>query len=1841
MKKKYSKAIYYQSPVLSKINLRTAILFLVLLFGTNNTSAQCNAYTQVFESFNATATAGWLNSVQSYTTSTANSYTGRYAALLTTTAHYVTTPLVTKSGTMTFYYKSLVSGSAFSVDYSSTQNAAYPGAAWTNITTISSAATVPWTQSATLTIPANVYVRFTLTTAKAVYFDDIAITSTDGTTAATDNVIITPKTGVTTTCTQVIPNGIDYYFYDNGGPSDVHSPSQNNNVKFVPADPINYQIQLEFISFNSINSSSVSTGAISLTDSDTPLSSYSGATNPTTTIYNTTNGIDRSITVNFTTTSNTNPATGFLIKVRCIPATLICSTVSNLTINSFTYQSVTLGWTPPASAPGNGYDYYITTNASPTLPDTSTAIPAPSGTTLVTGNEPSGTATGTTVNGLAGDGTTYYVWVRSNCGSSYSAWQSVGSFTTLCNPVNVTYTENFNGLNGPLPTCTSAVNGSNTTSSAWVTSLATGMVYCNQAANMFITKPINLVAGTTYRLTYDYGSNNGTSDFKVYYGTTNGTANYSNINSLLYTHSGIAAIQSNLIDFTPGSTGVYYIGFSLEALQSPSTTVFNLDNVVVQIENCFIPTLSATVTAIGASSATINWTAPTPAPASGYQYYISTTNAAPNYNSTASGTIAAGATSYTFTGLTSGFTYYVWLRSNCGGSEYSNWSSSATFTTLNSYCASTAVTSTNYINDFVTTGGTTNITNTNSGFSAGGYGNFISPQTVSQTQNGTVSFTASINNISGGFGVSVFVDWNQNGVFTDAGERVYSTNGSYIFTNPSASFTVPVTALSGTTRMRIVANYSSSTPVSCNTGITGETEDYTFVVTTLPCAGYPTNITSIITSTTTTTVSWTAASPAPTNGYQYFLSTSNSNPLAAATPTGSTASGITTVNLTGLTPSTNYYIWVRSNCNAILGQGVWIGPINFYQPNCTVGGGTGTTSLGCPDVIAGGLGLSGADPAPITCTSSSCVNLEATYLQLGQTTNYTVQSIPYAPPYQFSCLANSVSVSSDDVWSPTISLPFNFCFYGNSYNSCIIGSNGLLSFNTANAGGASGYSFSNNLPSTTGALFANTIYGVYHDIDPSEGGVVGWELITLNTGCRALVASWSDVPMFSDNSILYTGMMVLYENTNVIEVYIKEKNIDNNNVSPWNGGNAIVGVQNGSGTQAVVAPGRNGLDTNWTATNEAWRFVPSGTSITTIKWYQGAGTTGPVVGTSATVNVCPTATTVYTAEVTYTLCNGTTLKKTDQTTVTVTGSKVWNGSVDTDWNKANNWTPTGVPTNLDCVVIPDVTNDPIISGTSYNAYGYNLSVLSGGNLTLNSGNNLTITDFVKVITGGTFTVKNSANLIQINNVTNSGSITMERTTSVRQPDYVYWSSPVANFNVDNITAPIASGAIYKWNTTIANNNGGQGTWESAAGNTMLPAKGYIVGGPGSFSATVPATLLGSFTGVPNNGIITTTIYRGSDQNTAYHTGYNGTEINNYSDNWNLLGNPYPSSIRGSQFLYDNNTKIMGQIRLWTHGTLPSLIASPFYDTFVYNYNPGDYFTYNFTGTSCCPAASADLFVGAGQGFFVQMIDGPTGSTTVSFNNALRNESYSNTTFYKSSNQAPVNNSFDVNNLERNRIWLDLLNANNESDRILVGYIEGATMGTDSFFDAGTLAVTPMALYSLIGDDKFVIQGRSTPFNPNDIVPLGLKTATAGNYTIAIGGVDGLFENPNRNIYIEDTEMGITQSLREAPYTFFSPAGTNNTRFKLRYKYQRGNGNNSKSAATEVVVVSSNKQITVQSFDENIQQIQVYDMLGRELYSATGINANEYLINTLNESRQTLVIKITLNNGKTVTKKLLH
>lgn len=932
--------------------------------------------------------------------------------------------------------------------------------------------------------------------------------------------------------------------------------------------------------------------------------------------------------------------------------------------------------------------------------------------------------------------------------------------------------------------------------------------------------------------------------------------------------------------------------------------------------------------------------------------------------------------------------------------------------------------------------------------------------------------------------------------------------------------------------------------------------------------------------------------------------------------------------LTGLTIGQTYYVQVYS-WTSTPGQTSTF-DICISTPCNGNGPGTGTTTLGCPTVVSGGLGLNGADPAAIACTAgSTCVDLEATYLDLGNTTTYTVQSIPYAPPYQFGCLANAVSVNTDDVWSPAITLPFNFCYYGNSYNQCTIGSNGILSFDMTNAGTSSGYSFSDNLPSTTGALFANSIYGTYHDIDPGVGGEVGWELITLNTGCRALVASWHDVPMFSNNSLLYTGMMVLYENTNVIEVYIENKEID----GTWNDGNAIVGVQNATGTAAVVAPGRNGLDADWTATNEAWRFVPAGTSITSLTWYEGSGTSGPVVGTTDIINVCPTSTTTYTAEITYTLCNGSTLVETEETTVTVNGSKVWNGLVDTNWNNASNWSPVGVPTSSDCVVIPNTGNNPVISGTNYNGQGLNLSIQNNANLTVNTTNSLTITDWVNISANGDLTLNNASSLIQINNSVNSGNIHMNRDATVKQYDYVYWSSPVSNFSSNLISPNTPSYLIYKWTPTIPTNLNGYGNWTSGDEN-MITGKGYIVRAPNNSSAT-PQTFTSTFVGTPNNGNLSTPILRGTYNGPNYTTPVSNTLATNNDDNWNLIGNPYPSSLNAINFL-TANTNIAGFIKLWTHGNAPSTsYVDPFYNNYVYNYTVSDYITYNITGTSSGPGAFNGN-IASGQGFFVLMNHAGATSQNVIFNNSMRSHLYDNSEFFKVTNDNSKNES-DI--FEANRIWLDLISPNNTNIRTLIGYVTGASNQNDRLYDAITSEKLNFNLYSLINNEKFTIQGRTLPFNEFDTVPLGISVPNSGNYSIAIGALEGLFENTTQNIFLEDLELNIIHDLKSAPYNFYITNGNTDNRFILRYTTNSLVNDNFDTLENEIFILKDEK-LTVNSSNKKIKSIRVFDVLGRHLIYSNNIYNNRVVLDKIQKNNQALILEIELEDNYIITKKTI-
>ncbi len=266
-------------------------------------------------------------------------------------------------------------------------------------------------------------------------------------------------------------------------------------------------------------------------------------------------------------------------------------------------------------------------------------------------------------------------------------------------------------------------------------------------------------------------------------------------------------------------------------------------------------------------------------------------------------------------------------------------------------------------------------------------------------------------------------------------------------------------------------------------------------------------------------------------------------------------------------------------------------------------------------------------PASVSICSG-CTTLTATVQGTVATTSYSVAPTPYFP---FPFTGTPVLVNIDDTWSDTVSLPFCFEFYGATYSKCIIGSNAVISFDLSNAGGFNTWAINNATPSSTPPDLLNSIMGPWIDIDPSVGGNIYFN--TYGTApCRAFVISWNQIPMFSCNSLIFTGQIVLYETTNIIDVYIQ----NNPTCTTWNGGAAIEGIQNATGTQAVSVPGRN-YPAQWVVTNDGQRFTPTGTPQYNLTWYAPPNIN---IGSAPTITVCPTSTTTYTATVVNNTCNG-------------------------------------------------------------------------------------------------------------------------------------------------------------------------------------------------------------------------------------------------------------------------------------------------------------------------------------------------------------------------------------------------------------------------------------------------------------------------------------------------------------------------------------------------------------------------------------------------------------------------
>ena len=547
-------------------------------------------------------------------------------------------------------------------------------------------------------------------------------------------------------------------------------------------------------------------------------------------------------------------------------------------------------------------------------------------------------------------------------------------------------------------------------------------------------------------------------------------------------------------------------------------------------------------------------------------------------------------------------------------------------------------------------------------------------------------------------------------------------------------------------------------------------------------------------------------------------------------------------------------------------------------------------------------------------------------------------------------------------------------------------------------------------------------------------------------------------------------------------------------------------------------------------------------------------------------------------------------------------TKVWRGGSATDWNNPENWKPYGVPSDLNCVIVPENT---VISDNNYYAFAKNVTVKSTGSLEIQADNNLTVSEWIHVNTGGIFDVKNNASLVQKNDDANVGNTRIERITQpMNYYDYTYWNSPVtlaSGFTLGNLSPQTASD-IWSYSPTIS---GGSGNWESINPSTIMdPTKGYIVKAPDTFSTNpyTKMTYTATFVGTPNNGPIFAPISKGTNANI-------GGMIADEDDEWNLIGNPYPSGIDAKKLLdYPGNSSVIdGTIYIWTHIPTPTSSApDPFYGDYVLHYTSDDYATFNKTGATGIASSATNGsttpsgFLATGQSFFVKAAPTMANGTTknVTFDNSMR-IAEKNSDFSKNNSQTKTSSED-----EKHRIWLNLTNNSGAFSQTLIGYVTDATQGLDRGFDGESFGGNNVTFYSIIPEAKLSIQGRTLPFDANDIVTLGYKAAKKGNYAIRIDHIEGVFVN--ENIYLEDKDLKIIHDLKSKPYVFSTLVGDFNTRFVLRYgsKTLDVAKNSVTTIKPKIAYIQNSNTLLINNSASNVavEKVALFNMLGQSIAS---------------------------------------
>ncbi len=518
----------------------------------------------------------------------------------------------------------------------------------------------------------------------------------------------------------------------------------------------------------------------------------------------------------------------------------------------------------------------------------------------------------------------------------------------------------------------------------------------------------------------------------------------------------------------------------------------------------------------------------------------------------------------------------------------------------------------------------------------------------------------------------------------------------------------------------------------------------------------------------------------------------------------------------------------------------------------------------------------------------------------------------------------------------------------------------------------------------------------------------------------------------------------------------------------------------------------------------------------------------------------------------------------------------WVGTT-SDWHTTTNWNPNSIPTANNHVMIPaSATNNPIISSS---ANTNNLQVESGASVTLNSPGNLTVSG--SLTNNGSVTA-NSGSSIIVSGASN-GNITYKRNISSNAGWFLI-SSPVAGQDIDAFAAAtsLAIGNV--------SNNRGLGSYNNSTPGWEYYQQGST--GTGNFTSGLgKAVLLTSSEDISFTGTIPTV----TRTNISLLTGAN---------NFNLIGNPYPSYVSLNDLLTTNNSLLAEQTAwLWNHST-------------------SSYAPYNLI---------SNLQIAPGQGFFVK-----ASAATNSFGFTEAMQSHQNPdTFVKQSQKDNFN--------------ITLRLSNNSIERqTKIYFIDGVSLDWDDGYDStmienlsGTNSNTTAIFTRLPTENstkKLAIQSLPNSNYESTTIPIGITAQDGASLSIS---AEAFHNASGMELYLEDTHTNsLTPLNKETRYQIiWNNIYNNSNRFFLHMT-----SSNLSTSYTEKQKVTfftnSSNILEISGLDKKDTRVRLFNLQGKELdvfkfdnknkfraslnHLATGIYLIEIVSDDIRERKKVLI-----------------